>query len=246
MGTALGKWTKHKLLLKEKKLVPYLPATKLLSEATFTKYLNRYGEAIIKPNRGSFGYGVFKVTDMGNDCFEIHGANRKEIFTGKKLAYDTIIKNINKRKMIIQRVIPLAKKDGHPFDIRVMVQRRKNTSNWVVTGKLAKVAGNGFFITNAAREVLTVEEAIQKSTIELQNQEIKNMMDELERASILIGETLQKYYPKRHEMGIDMGIDDEGHLWIIEVNLRPSISMFSLLRDKSMLKQIRQFRKKNS
>lgn len=161
-----GKWTKHKLLSREPKLKPYLPETKLLTEKRLDEFLMKYGEVIIKPNRGSLGRGVCKVTDKGADIYEIHGENQKETVEGLTNAYSLVLENRVKKKNIVQKVIPLATKDGRPFDVRVMVQRKRNTSDWIVNGMAAKVAINGYFITNAASEVLLVEEAIEKSNIE--------------------------------------------------------------------------------
>lgn len=238
MGKSFGKWTKHKFLSQNKKLARYIPETNLLTEKTFQEFLEKYGEAIVKPSIGSLGNKIFKITDIGNDHYEIHGANRIEKIAGKKNAFDLVRQNVSKRKNIIQKVIPLAKKNDYPFDLRVMVQKEKDASEWVITGMAAKVAAKGFFITNAAREVLTVEDAINNSSINLQFLKTKNVVKELEKVSLLIAHTLQEHYPQEHEMGIDFGVDDEGRVWIIEVNMRPNISLFKVLREKSMLEEI--------
>lgn len=240
-----GKWTKHKLLSREPKLKGFLPETKLLTEKRLDEFLQKYGEVIVKPNRGSLGRGVCKITDKGGGIYEIHGANQKESVEGLTNTYSLILENTGKKKNIIQKVIPLATKDGRPFDVRVMVQRKKNSSEWIVNGMAAKVASNEYFITNAASEVLLVEEAIQKSNIKTSFVKKEKILKELERISILIARALETHYPKCTEMGMDMGIDAEGNVWIIEVNLRPMITMFTLLRDKSILEGIQQFREEN-
>jgi hypothetical protein len=70
--------------------------------------------------------------------------------------------------------------DDCPFDIRVMVEKAENSIEWRVTGKLAKVAKNGYFITNIAKAILTVERALEQSSIKdidvmLLNTEIDNI-----------------------------------------------------------------------
>lgn len=242
MGTPLGKWTKHNFLLAESSLVKYLPETKLLTKDTFTEFIERYGQAIIKPSFGSLGKRIYKVIDLGNDQYEVHGGTKKEVIVGKKEVYKVIRSRVSKKKNIIQQVIPLATKKGYPFDVRVMVQRRKDSGEWVITGKAAKVAGRGYFITNVAREVMPVEEAINQSNIKNYFMRTRRIMKELEKVSLKIVQTLEHHYSERNEMGIDFGIDAEGNIWIIEVNMKPMIRMFSLLRDKSMLEEILKIR----
>lgn len=245
MGAPLGKWTKHKLLLNNSSLIAYLPETQVLTKSTFTEFLCRYGQAIIKPSFGSLGKRVFKVTDIGNGQYEIHGGNKKEIIEGRLEAYQFVHSRISKKKNIIQQVIPLAMKNGFPLDIRVMVQRRRSSGEWVITGKAAKVAGRGYFITNVAREVLPVEEAIQESNIADNFKRIGKIKNELHEVSLKIANTLQNHYPERNEMGIDFGVDTNGKIWIIEVNMKPMIRMFRLLQDKSMLEEIMKIREEH-
>lgn len=246
LGTPLGKWTKYKILSEENNLKEYLPETKLLTKDTFADFLRRYGQAIIKPSFGSLGKRIFKVSALGNDQYEVHGGAKKEIIVGMHETYKSILSRVSKNKNIIQQVIQLASKNGYPFDVRVMVQRKKGSSNWVVTGKVAKIAGRGYFVTNVAREVKLVEEAINQSNIINSSKNAKSIMKEIEKVSLNIVHTLHAHYPERNEMGIDIGIDEHGKIWIIEVNMKPMLTMFSFLQDKSMLEEILKFRKEHS
>lgn len=240
-----GKWTKHRLLLQEERLKKYLPETKLYSEETLQEFLQKDGEAMIKPSKGSLGRRIYKITKIDEDKYEIHGGKEKVIVTGFKEAYNKILSQVSKKKNIIQKVIPLAKKDGQPFDVRVMVQKRKNTSDWQITGMAAKVASRGFFITNAAREVLPLEMAIKRSTIKPLFMRTKRILYELKYMSLLVAKALEEHYPDCTELGIDVGIDDDGKLWFIEVNVRPMISIFKILQDKSMYEEIQRIREEN-
>ena len=89
-----------------------------------------------------------------------------------------------------------------------MVQRKEISSEWVITGKLAKVAANNFVITNAAKALLSVEKAIEKST--LNNEQLKEIIVELEQVSLLIAQQLAKSYTEKCVFGFDLGIDQEG------------------------------------
>ena len=51
------------------------------------------------------------------------------------------------------------------------------------------------------------------------------------------------YYKKSHIFELDIAIDTGGKIWIIEANLRPSISMFNLLKYKKQYKMIKRYRR---
>ncbi len=242
MGTSVGKWTKHKILLKEVTLANYLPETQLLRKGTFHKLLSKYGEVIVKPCLSFHGKGVTQVTTVEDDNFSIHFGYKKKILKSAQEAYDFLRESYysRRKKYIVQQKISLATINNCPFDIRVMVQRKKESNQWQVTGKLAKVAARGFIITNVAQAVLPVEEAIERSKLNFSTPEL---LAEIDQVSLLTANHLLKYYSTRRTIGLDIGIDINGKVWIIEANLKPDILMFKLLEDRSSYKMIRWFRK---
>ena len=45
---------------------------------------------------------------------------------------------------------------------------------------------------------------------------------------------------RTHEVGLDLGVDKKGNLWIIEVNLAyPSYGLFNRLEDKTFYRKIK-------
>jgi hypothetical protein len=234
MRVSVGKWTKHKLMSKDERLSSYLPDTQYLNRSSLNIMLDKYNQIMVKPCFGYQGLGIIQISSLSDEEFELHIGHRKIIINGKEKIYDYLKENHFPRKRqryIVQQRIPLAKINNNPFDIRVMVQRKKKSLEWVVTGKLAKVAANNFVVTNAAKAVLTVENAIEKSMIN--NEKIKDIVMELEEVSLLIAQQLANSYTKKRVYGIDLGIDFEGKVWIIEANLTPAVSMFKFLNDGS-------------
>ncbi|WP_342431324.1 YheC/YheD family protein [Neobacillus sp. FSL H8-0543] len=242
MGAFVGKWTKHKFLLKENELATNLPETRLLRKSTFHELLDKYGEVILKPSRGFHGKGVILVSTLGSEKYSTHIGNKKIILEGKQKAYDFLRETISRqKKYIVQQKIVLASINNSPFDIRVMVQRKRKSNEWKITGKLAKVAARGYFTTNTAQAVLPVIEALDSSRIKLLNADL--VIKEIDQVSLLTANHLMKYYPSQRTFGLDIGIDVYGKVWIIEANLTPGISMFNKLEDKSAYKLMRWFRK---
>lgn len=234
MRVSYGKWTKHKLMSQDDLLIGYLPDTVYFTEETLWGMLEKHGKVMLKPCFGYQGLGVIQLSALENDHIELHKEYKKIILNGKEETYSYLKENHFSRKRpryIVQQKIPLATINNNPFDLRVMVQRKRNSLEWVITGKLAKLAANNYVITNAAKAILSLEEAVQRST--LNNEQTNNIVTELDQVSLIVAEQLAKSYPNIRAYGIDLGIDQEGKIWIIEANLSPSIFMFKLLKDGS-------------
>lgn len=121
-----------------------------------------------------------------------------------------------------------------------MVQRARNSSEWAVTGRLAKVAYEGYIITNVVQNILPVEIAIEKSC--LREISVQDLLSNIDRLVLLAATRFQKVYPSCHMIGFDIGIDDKGEIWIIEANFQPLITIFKLLEDKSMYLTIKRYK----
>ncbi|MEH6995949.1 YheC/YheD family protein [Neobacillus drentensis] len=234
MRVSVGKWTKHKLMLEDERLASCLPDTQYLDKTSLNIMLDKYNQIMVKPCLGYQGRGIIQISSLLDEEFELHIERWKSFVNGKENIYDYLKENHfsrRRQRYIVQQRIPLATINNNPFDVRVMVQKKKDSLEWVVTGKLAKVAANNFVVTNVAKAVISVEGAIEKSLIN--NEKIKDIVADLEEVSLLIAGQLAKSYPQKRVYGIDLGIDLEGKVWIIEANLRPALSMFKLLNDGS-------------
>ena len=234
MRVSVGKWTKHKLMLEDERLSSFLPDTQYLNRSSLNTMLDNYNQIMVKPSFGYQGHGIIQISSLSDEDYELHIGRRKILIKGKENIYDYLKENHFPRKRqryIVQQRIPLAKINNNPFDIRVMVQRKKKSSEWAVTGKLAKVAANNFVVTNVAKAILSVEDAIEKSLIN--NEKINDITAKLEHVSLLIAQQLARSYTKKRVYGIDLGIDLEGKVWIIEANLTPAVSMFKFLNNGS-------------
>jgi len=234
-----GKWEKHQIL--SKPLSQNLPTTSRYSDNQFWLFLRRFKVIILKPNHGSGGAGIIKVTERNKDEFEVQYNVNKQRISGKINLLKHVKLLMRNYPYIIQQWVPLATINGKPFDIRVMVQRKKG-GPWVVTGKVAKLAGNGYIITNIHRSkgiVLSLPVALQRAYRQVDSS-IDNKIDRI--VQIAKGE-LTKVYPWQRVYGFDIALDKNQHIWIIEANLAPQIGMFNALADKTMYRRIVEYSK---
>jgi len=204
----------------DKVLSGFLPETQLFSEAAFWEQIDYYGSVVMKPSEGAKGYGVVNVSKLSDNQYKLHSQGSKMILP-KNLLEDFLNEKRYKRKLhIVQETVPLAEIGGCPFDLRVIVQRRKHSAEWQVTGKMVKLAADGYFITNVAKEILIIKEAIERSTIEDIN--VNKLEKAINQISLRTAKQLEQYYLESRIIGLDIGLTNQGHLYIIEANLRPS------------------------
>ncbi|MCA1011492.1 YheC/YheD family protein [Halobacillus halophilus] len=242
MRRSRSKWKKYKLMRKEKNLSAHLPETHLLNEESFNTMIDKYGTVMIKPSRGYQGKGVIQVSCIEWEVYEFHSLYKKYLVEGKDHAFEHIRDQYCSNKpYIVQQRIPLAQINGCPYDIRVMTQRLKNSDTWVVTGTLAKVAAENFVITNYPQKIIPLEEALERS---MDSRETEITRSEIERICIAIAEQIGPYYENSRTFGFDIGLDQEGKVWIIEANLKPGISMFKNLKDLSMYEKIKKYKRR--
>jgi hypothetical protein len=241
-----SKWTKHKVMRSFADLRQHLPETRRLTSSAFGRMIARYGDIIVKPADGSRGAGVIRITAAGQGAYTIHIENNVKTVKGKDSAYNYVRIIAKSGSQIVQRRIPLATVGGCPFDVRAIVQRRSISDSWRVTGKVAKVAGKGYFVTNQKRSkgmVLPVETAIQKSSLKHYSQ--ATLLSAINRVALLSASRLgnRKVYSRQCIFGFDMGLAKNGHVWIIEANLKPLLSHFRKLKDQTMYRRILKYKK---
>lgn len=239
------KMRKYRCLKGSERLAGHLPKTGWLTKDNLWSLVDRFGEVILKPLGGSRGAGVILVKADGGDRYMVHSENRRFTIVGKEQTYRWLKRKIGDRTYLVQRRIRLATVHDRPFDIRVIVQRKRHSSLWKVTGKAAKVAGEGYIVTNISRSggnVLPVKTAIDKSS--LSRFHTQTLLSDIERVAIRSAKRLGKIYPSQRIYGMDIGLDQNGHVWIIEANRNPLLSHFLKLPDRSMYHRILSYQQK--
>ncbi|MEK4229085.1 YheC/YheD family protein [Solibacillus sp. FSL H8-0538] len=230
-----SKWSQYHVLNRKRKIRKYLPNTDLLTQETFHQYLQHYKAIILKPCIGQNGKGVIQISQKSDLTYEIHVGIKKVVKPSLDEAFHFIKKTyLFKSDYIVQQKITLATINNCPIDVRVVTQ--KVSAAWKVTGKIVKVAGEQFIITNAAQKLLTLDQAIQDAKIPQIH--AKNLDARLNKISLLASELLEENNGELSIIGFDIGMTKRGTLWIIEGNMVPDVKMFNKLEDKTMYKTI--------
>ncbi len=82
-----------------------------------------------------------------------------------------------------------------------------------------------------------MDEALKKS-LQWDNQQVETIQQEMIELGYNICKRFDDYKVSR-KIGIDVGVDAEGKLWMIEANTGPGWTLFEKLEDRSMYNRIK-------
>lgn len=245
-----NKWHKYQLLIECQELAKFLPKTYKYTKDNFWEIMNQYREVIIKPVIGHGGNGVVKISDINGEKYEIHIENKKIIIEGKSVLNQYLQERQKEgnHPSLVQNCIPLAKVAGNLMEFRFVVQRKQGEKEWVITGKYGKVAQRGYIIVNRQKgaDIITAEEALLNSNIK--NLDLGRTMADLSNLSLEASKCLSLQFKDSTMWGYDLGVDEFGHVWMIEANGGPNIGLdgFRNLEDLSMYETIKRYQSYNN
>ncbi|MBO8171319.1 MAG: YheC/YheD family protein [Bacillaceae bacterium] len=238
-----SKWKVHSILSQNPKIKKHLPETRWLTLKNLQELLNTYSFLYTKPNIGTHGKGIMRIEKAGDQGYILYDGKKKTRVKSINRLYRIIRSRIGSIKYIVQEGIELGKSQGRPFDLRMMFQRKPG-GPWTCTGIFSKLGKPGLIVTNYHQggKLDTLENTLagfgmNEETIEGTREKLANLGAEIAR-------TLHRRYPGMHEMGIDVTLDPQHHIWIIEVNSRrPQFYPLKWFEDKTMYRMMMKFAK---
>ena len=231
-----GKWQVYQLLKKEPALLPHLPETEQLNSIKdLSRWLTQKKEVILKPQGGSHGKGVLLVQERENGIYTVTGRDARNGIVGKSFRnlrslLRWIDAFIGQRNYVMQQFLVLRTKDGKPFDIRALVQKNR-IGEWELTGMAVRLGQPGG-VTSNLHGGGRAEEVLPFLTRQFGKTHATETIEKLRGLAMQIPGVLERYHGRLVELGIDLGVDDEGRIWILEVNSKPGRSAFAALPDR--------------
>lgn len=213
-----GKLNVCRYLKSDKRTRAFVPQTARLTEASLKRMAAAHRSLYIKPDIGSLGIGIHKMTRTG-DGYVLRSTRRRSV---RKRSFANLTKlyrhlQSKRQKRIVQRAIPLDTVEARPYDIRAMVQRRPG-GPWTCTGLFVKVGAADRIVTNYYQggQIWTIRKLLKRKR--LPESAIKSKIRDLSRLSEKVSRILAAKRSGMYEMGIDWAFDKNGKLWILEVN----------------------------
>jgi hypothetical protein len=220
-----------------------LPATAVYTAESIKQMLDSFSCVYVKARHAWGGQGVSRVT-YRNEIYlwEMQGDTGRMYDSLEELCSEMAV-IYPSGEAIVQENAPVATCNDCAFDIRVHMQREVDES-WVYAGALARVGGENSIVSNVGISkgiVLPVEDVLR--TV-VEHPILHELMQRLPEIGSSICAVLDEYHCF-DEVGIDLGVDCTGQLWLFEVNTNdvdggPSHELFSLLPDQRLYEQIRE------
>lgn len=230
-----NKWGVHQLIYSNPEVNEHIPETyPSPSLQTVRNLLRKYPIVYLKPKNGSLGYGIVKVVRQPGNGYNVSyhngNGNVKRHFSKLSSLYQHVFRSRRVSGYLAQQGIPLMTFHGRPFDFRVHLHKNQQ-NEWVVSCTAAKVAGSGSVTTHVRTggTVIPGDELLHH----LFGRQKSLMTERINEASIRLATAIELAKGiDLGELGLDMGIDTHGHVWMFEANSKPGRSIFKHARLK--------------
>lgn len=223
-----NKWEIHQMLVNDEIAKKHLPESYFQPEFEhIQKLLEDYKHVYVKPANGSLGLGIQQLLQKQNEPFVYCRFRNNE---ENRLRRYSSLKRLVRRQfpfgtteLIAQQGIHLLKWNNNPIDFRIHTNKDEE-GNWCVSAIAAKIAGAGSITTHvkSGGEVKTVKEILHDIGAN------PAIIKKIHETALLLSEKIDHYMPGFiGEIGFDIGVDENEHVWMFEANSKPGRTIFS-------------------
>lgn len=236
----MGKLGKYKFMQQYMTINKLLPETKSATKPNIYKMIMKYDSLYLKPDEGTGGRGIYKITKTENG-FHLRGGTTSRNYNNYEALYISLDKILHKNKYVVQQGIDLLKTNGRSFDIRVMVQKNRN-GQLETTGIIGRLAKPNKIVTNfhSGGTPLPIDTLLKSHLSGAARADFIKKIESLGRKASLV---LAESYRRKKAFGVDIAIDSNMKPWILEINTGPDKSIFNTLKDKTMYRRILRYSK---
>lgn len=221
------KWQVHQWLSADSRIRKHVPMTIRYSHVNeAAKFAKKFPTTFLKPLHGSLGLGIMRLCQLadGSVTYDIKRVKQGPLH-GKSTSAEEAIRGfrgrMGTRPYVLQQGIPLATYKNRPFDVRILLQR-DGSGGWKRTKMFARVASSGDFTSNLSSggEALPVNAVLEEMGISRERSQ-RTLRTIRQVSRIVTGVIEEQSGTNFGELGLDIGIDEQGGVWVIEVNSKP-------------------------
>lgn len=223
----LNKWEVYQALEKNPLLVPFLPPTVPFNRGNLKLFLRNYTEVFLKPADSSRGKGIIKIRKT-SAYYQYALANPsepqwKDCPTEEELLQALSPLMVDENRYLIQMGIKLARLNRKVFDVRAQVQKN-GEGKWTLTGMAVRKAARGQFLTHIPNGGTGIPyQKVINQVFGSSPQILASLNDQINLITTEMPLTLERLLElSLAVLSVDIGIDQGGRMWVIEVNSKPS------------------------
>ncbi|AMA73986.1 MULTISPECIES: YheC/YheD family protein [Aneurinibacillus] len=229
----LDKWQIHQRMSLLPETASFTPYTDLYKgAASLQAMLQKHPYIYLKPSSGSLGRGIIRLSRTQNGYICQYATLNDTVtrrYNSFNLLHQMLRSRMRKQPYLMQQGLHLIKLKGGIVDFRALVQKNKN-GEWSITSIVGRSAPTcKSIVSNVARG---------GTILPLGNTLIAAGFSPAARASItasvrqhalLIARLFEQCTEGHYaELGIDLGVDRTGKVWLLEINSKPSKTNNSL------------------
>lgn len=226
-----NKWQMFRWL-RRTDLACYLPEThRLTAPAQAISYIRAWRTAFVKPVGGYGGTGVTRIEASRDGRFRVCADRLREGGAMRRRMTERVLAAWLARRArtphLVQRGLALITLAGRKVDFRVVVCRGLG-GKWRIVGVIPKRAPRDGVVTNLVAGGERLDLARGRALAAREGKVIP--VADLEECALAIAKLISARRPSAGLLGFDLGVDDAGRVWFIEMNPKPS----RLLLDSEM------------
>ncbi|WP_028546156.1 YheC/YheD family protein [Paenibacillus taiwanensis] len=197
---------------------------------TIKEMLERHQFVYYKPTAGSLGIGIYRLTYLTKKGYFARYTNNGKNVLLRFKHFSSLMRMLEGRHgrqlrgYVVQQGVRLAEIDGCPIDFRFHMHKNGD-DQWVVVGIGAKKAGKGSVTTHVKNggQLMAPKQALERTFGERADE----VLDRAKEVAIELAEAIERNHPHLiGELGFDLGIDRDEHVWMFEANAKPGRSIF--------------------
>ncbi|CAM5795523.1 MULTISPECIES: YheC/YheD family endospore coat-associated protein [Brevibacillus] len=224
----LNKWHVHTALENEPGASEHLPRTILYqSKQDLESMLQSHKTVYAKPVNGSMGRGIVRIRRTGGGYQLSRSGGGSRQFGSISDLHRHLYQQTKGKKYLLQQGLSLIGIQQRPTDFRVLVQKDRQGA-WGITSMVARL-GQNRVVSNVSRGGSMAAPAyalrICGPWMTSARPTVQTLRSVALKLSQLLEQSLSGHYA---ELGIDLGVDVRGHVWLLEVNSKPSKTTNSL------------------
>lgn len=219
----------YALFEQNEELRPHVPRTLPLSPENLAILSELHPLLFVKPARGRQGKGIYRIVRKGGRLEATRrlesGALETRTYGSAEEFAEGILARGKYGAYLVQEGIDLVRVGRRAVDLRVVAQRDARGA-WGISGVGVRLGAPGGFLSNlhAGGRASTLSELVKRSKLRTTLPRLRN---DAQRVAFLAVTCLGEEHPLLGEVGLDLGVDRRGHLWILEANRQPGRATFA-------------------
>ncbi|WP_322923731.1 YheC/YheD family protein [Paenibacillus campi] len=227
-GMSVHKTVAYNMLRKDDELKRYLIPFQTLRDATQgLAFIYKHGQVICKPDKGTSGKGAFTIRVAGNE-FEVfdqqlvHRMNETQLLAFLQLLIE--------EKYCLQKLVMSVTRQGLPFHIRVHIAKNGH-NEWIIAFCAVWMSAEPHVVVTNSKHTFQLTTTWDRFVKYQFDEDVGGATEQRIHAYALQLATYmeQQLDGRLHEIALDIGIDEDGHIRLFEVGAGVPSAMFQFV-----------------